>query len=392
MMKPAYLSTLTPLRGVAAVLVLLFHSHIFIYPLVDPSVTLLLQKGWLWVDFFFVLSGFILFHVYGPVFRDGVKGVAYRHYLRARFARVYPLHFFTLLWAFAAGTLVLAGPIAEPFWNRFFHFIFGWDTVPASLLLLQAMHLFPTAPLNTVSWSLSTEWWMYMLFPLLVPWLAASGRVRRWVWLLGVAGGYAAVKYWLVPRFGMHLWQRQPASINTINDFAFVRCAAGFVLGMLSCRWYQVGVASAWLRRDGVFVGIVGALLLSLHFDGNELITVALFPFLILATVYNASGVNRLLGAGPAQRLGDWSFSIYMVHIPLFFSYRGMAGILGWPLPQGAFTQHPDYGTGWLCCTVFLGVTLVVASITYRLVEVPARNYLNGIRPLRVRDDYESCV
>lgn len=380
MMKNTYLSTLTPLRGVAAVLVLIFHSQTFIHPLIDSHFTQFMQKGWLWVDFFFVLSGFILFHVYGEVFQKRIRRQAYLQYLRARFARVYPLHFFTLFWTLAAGALILANPIAAPLWDRFFHFIFDVKTVPASLVLLQAMHLFPSAPLNTVSWSLSTEWWMYLLFPLLTPLLAASGRRQRLIWLLAVTGLYALVKYWLVPQFGMHMWQHQPATLNTINDFAFFRCMAGFVLGMLTCRWFQEGSGKVWLSRDFSFWIIVAALLLSLHFDANELVTVALFPFLILAAACNSSKVYRLLSAAPAQRLGDWSFSIYMVHMPLFFTYRGIAGFLRLPIPDGFITTHPNYWIGWLSCLLFLFLTLLVASLTYRYVEVPARSYINGAR------------
>lgn len=397
-MSSSYLPTLTPLRGVAAVLVVLFHSQIFIYPLVDRHVSLLMEKGWLWVDFFFVLSGFILTHVYGEAFRWGVTRAAYWKYLRARFARVYPLHFFTLLWVVAVGALVLAGPIAAE-WNRGLRFILDIHTVPACLLLVQALHFFPTAPMNTVSWSLSTEWWMYLLFPVLMPLLmggrraslltaggwgasafVAGGRGRRWVWFVLVAGLYAGVKYWLVPQFGMHLWQRQPATLNTINDFAFLRCAAGFGLGMLTYRWFTLGFLRRWLQRDLAFWAAFGAVILSLHFDVNELLTVALFPFLIMAAGYNESAADRLLSTRAAQRLGDWSFSIYMVHMPIFFTYRGIAPLLGWPVPNGFFTVGPDYRVGWFGACIFLAVTLVVAALCYRWLEVPARNYLNRRR------------
>jgi peptidoglycan/LPS O-acetylase OafA/YrhL len=248
--------------------------------------------------------------------------------------------------------------------------------------LVQALHLFPTAPMNTVSWSLSTEWWMYLLFPLLMP-LVAGGRVGRAVGLLGVAAGYGLVKYWLVPAYGMHLWRHQTATLNTINDFAFVRCMMGFVLGMITCRWFQLGAGRRWLGRDAGFVIVVAALLLSLHFDLNELVPVALFPFLILATAYNESAAGRLLASRPAQRLGDWSFSIYMVHMPLFFTYRGLAPLLGLPVPQGLFTAKPVYAVGWIGFALFLAATLATAALCYRWLEVPARNYLNGRRAAR---------
>ena len=72
MHQSPYLSTLTPLRGIAALVVVVFHCNLFLGQVVDPKITLFVQNGWLWVDFFFVLSGFILAHVYGNYFREGV--------------------------------------------------------------------------------------------------------------------------------------------------------------------------------------------------------------------------------------------------------------------------------------------------------------------------------
>ena len=56
------------------------------------------MSGWLWVHFFFVLSGFIIFYVYGESFKESITTASYWKYIKARFARVYPLHFFTLIW------------------------------------------------------------------------------------------------------------------------------------------------------------------------------------------------------------------------------------------------------------------------------------------------------
>jgi len=197
------------------------------------------------------------------------------------------------------------------------------------------------------------------------------------------------VKYWLVPQFGMHLWQRQPATLNTINDFAFFRCAAGFGLGMLTYRWFQLGLWRRLFQRDLFFWIVTAASILSFHFDVNELLTVALFPLLILATVYNGASASRLLSTRPAQRLGEWSFSIYMVHMPIFFTYRGIAPLLGWPVPNGFFTPGPDYRVGWFAACVFLALTLVVAALCYRWLEAPARNFLNGKhQPHRLRHNY----
>src|ERR1700759_5648029 len=95
--KAGYLSNLTPLRGIAAILVAVFHFEMTAGRFVPASTTMFFEKSYLMVDLFFVLSGFIMLHVYGRAF-DGVlaKGQV-RHFFLARFARTYPLHLFTLL-------------------------------------------------------------------------------------------------------------------------------------------------------------------------------------------------------------------------------------------------------------------------------------------------------
>src|SRR3712207_4540408 len=106
MQKSTYLTTLTPLRGIAALIVVIFHCNIMVNPFLPAGYTHLIDNGWLWVDFFFILSGFILSYVYGESFEKGFSGSAYKKYLKARVARVYPLHLFTLLWTLI-GALVI---------------------------------------------------------------------------------------------------------------------------------------------------------------------------------------------------------------------------------------------------------------------------------------------
>ena len=96
--KPArQLASLTPLRGIAALWVVLFHFCRY-FPAVHPErYTGAVYKGYLAVDLFFVLSGFVITHVYQEGFARAVTGWRYRNFLVARVARVYPLHLAVLL-------------------------------------------------------------------------------------------------------------------------------------------------------------------------------------------------------------------------------------------------------------------------------------------------------
>ncbi len=77
-----FIPSLTPLRGIAAVLVLFYHFDMFISPLA-PDDNFLMDKLYLMVDLFFVLSGFILLHVYGSWFSKNISGGQFFKYMRA---------------------------------------------------------------------------------------------------------------------------------------------------------------------------------------------------------------------------------------------------------------------------------------------------------------------
>jgi peptidoglycan/LPS O-acetylase OafA/YrhL len=93
------LPSLTPLRGVAALWVVLYHYCGTAQYLPNLDITpysYFISKGYLGVDLFFMLSGFVMAHVYHDAFSESI-GRHYRGFLVARIARLYPLHIFNLL-------------------------------------------------------------------------------------------------------------------------------------------------------------------------------------------------------------------------------------------------------------------------------------------------------
>ncbi len=132
-----YLSNLTPLRGIAALLTVIFHVDLMFGMggdmLLKFEDSMLINRLYLMVDFFFVLSGFIMLHVYGPGFSDAVTISAFKRFTVARFARVYPLHFVMLAYCVvlfgASATLgIPAVPVLEIENN--------WFSIFTNLLLL----------------------------------------------------------------------------------------------------------------------------------------------------------------------------------------------------------------------------------------------------------------
>src|SRR5690348_79706 len=145
-----YLPSLTPLRGIAALYVVLFHLT---RAGADPSVPGFFLRGYLGVDLFFILSGFVLAHVYAREFLADRSGRAIGAFLWTRVARLYPVHIFVL------GVLVIGHAARD---------------MPTLTLLgnfLLILVPWPVEPLNSMAWSLSAEWYAYLLFPVMIGWL-----------------------------------------------------------------------------------------------------------------------------------------------------------------------------------------------------------------------------
>jgi len=370
-----YLTTLTPLRGIAALLVVIFHSNLMAKQFMPPGYTSFVSGGWLWVDFFFILSGFIIFYVYGKNFQASVPRGAYWKYIGARFARVYPLHFFTLIWCVVC--TIIINSIATGL-DPFFAAVFDLNAVPASLVMLQSVHLFDMTPLNTPSWSLSTEWWVYMLFPFLVPLFMRLSSSLKVIAFILIAGIYVFIRFIINP-MGFTGEGTGP-TINVTFDFGLLRCLAGFLLGMLLYVLYESRFGYNVLKRDFAFLLVSSLIIAGLHFGFDEFFILSLFPAMILCASFNETGVKRFLDLRPLQRLGDWSFSIYMVHVPLIFLlwiYQLKKNPAQFADFMTFVQSPPDYATGVIVCIGLVVLTLSVAALTYRFVEVPARNYLN---------------
>jgi len=375
-MKQTYLTTLTPLRGIAALLVVVFHFNLMVMPIIDPAITQLHRHWALMVDFFFILSGFIMTYVYGGWFVERASMVSFRRYMTARFARVYPLHLLTLLWV--VGLYVILVPVNHIKLDADAQSVFDLEAIPLHVLMLHGFNQAWTATWNTPAWSIGSEWFLYILFPLLMPGfrrLPVWGKTSLLVVMLALYGYLSKPlsevllqKPWLPP---MHY------IIDEIMfPDSFFRCLAGFGLGMITHEGYERRWAANGLGRSWVFAGMAACLFIAWHFQMPDGLTVWVFPLLILGAAYNTGRLAKLLQTRPLQRLGDWSYSVYMVHVPIMFTFLVIQKITQ---PAAPITTGPVvYGLeGPVTCLIYVLMVLAVAALTYRFVEVPARRWLN---------------
>ena len=388
----AYLPNLTPLRGIAALLTVIFHVDLYIGMggggLLRTENSLLITKLYLMVDFFFVLSGFVMCHVYGKWFSNSVDGFSFKKFTLARFARVYPLHFFTLfylvdlrLWFVTAG-----GTDADPFNLA----SFTWSSIPTNLLLIQSMNVHNWFTWNNAAWSISTEWWMYMLFPFLVAPFMRLSAAARWVVVAACLAGYVFImlviqNYVTVPE-SLSFIKPQP-NINVAYQYGFLRCLFGFVIGMMVYLGYKEEWAKKFLANGTMLMLATAGLAICLHFAVPDVLSVSFYPFILLSAAYGSQKIDTFFGNKVMQRLGDWSFSIYLVHQPIVYTYFTLVAYFNTAPSEGNASgppPPPPLLTAWIICLVFISITLLLSWLSYKYLEVPARIWINN--KFRTRD------
>ncbi|HEX8471538.1 MAG TPA: acyltransferase [Brevundimonas sp.] len=344
---PTDLRALTALRFMAAMWVAVYALWDNLAVTFKPAV---IAKGYLGVELFFVLSGFILCHVY--LAAAGDKRFSYRDFLWARIARVYPLHIATLLAVMALGlAAIFAGMSIDS--N-----VMAWSSLPANIAMVHAWGLAPEAGWNHRSWSISAEWFAYLAFPAFafVAWKVRHRPVAAVVGALILLG---------VVYFGFERLAGSPLTEATIK-WGALRIVPCFAYG---CALY-LAFRRAPLAIPGVIASIAAALMIAAAalqlWDG---IIVAFAGALILGLASLPNARAGWLASKPAVYLGEISYSVYMVLVPWQLLAVNLAVKL---------TNAPDKHLQLFVWLGILAALPVVAAASYHLVEFPARRALKG--------------
>lgn len=351
---------LTGIRGIAALMVVLYHFHDTFVALVPawrvfaPTA----KVGLLGVDLFFVLSGLILCHVY----EADVRAVTWRshaHFLGMRLARVQPNVVATVL--AMLGVVGLAQAMGTPLGG-----LYPVEQLPLHLAMTHAWFRSPGQEWNYPSWSVSTEWFAYLfLFPL-GAWLLR----RRLPVLLHLAGALALTQTWLYIANGT--WPRAL--------FPILRIVCGFMAGV---SLYAVWRGAPWImsrcRRWAtlLFVGfLVTVMVLPAFLARAPDLMMIVMPLLLLGLTADGSWAARALGGGPLLHLGRLSYALYMSHAVT-------ERLLEMFVPVARFA-HADLPLR-LGVLLLYGVALYAgAHLLYHGVEEPGRAWLRSLdRPRR---------
>jgi peptidoglycan/LPS O-acetylase OafA/YrhL len=341
------LDALTGARGIAAWYVVFYHIREAFDDRVPAGLISFFSKGYLAVDLFFVLSGFVMWLNYGDKFeRDGLSAAP--DFFRRRFARIYPLHF-VILSAMLGFVVLLAAT------GRGDAIRYPLSEVPLHYLLVQNWGFTKLLSWNDPAWSISTEFAAYLALPLVA---VGLNRVRN--------GAIANVSVIIALCTGLALVFSAQGSTRLGDDISgngVVRCLAEFFIG--------VGVCRLWQQKQRWFDGIAlatAACAASMWATGAAPETVTV-PALFAATVYGLAQSSNRPGNPLSSRmfihLGDISYSTYLVHFFL------------WTLYKLLFVSDPA-SVPLISLFGFIAATYLTSELLYRAVEEPGRNWIQA--------------
>jgi peptidoglycan/LPS O-acetylase OafA/YrhL len=343
------------------------------------AISPIFSLGYLWVDLFFLLSGFVMSHVYQSWFIHPDRSVG--RFLWLRFSRIYPLFLLTLLcliawesWKASQGILFYGGPFFEQ-WGlnsklaAFEGPINIWHALPSHLMLLQSLTSH-SLNWNISAWSLSAEWLSYLCFPVLLMMLRNQTGLSRLViplcliTLVSISNQYGHLDV-------------------TGNGIGFLRGLASFSLGMslFFSGWWRY----AKLGHPALLLGALVLPVILMHFNPQglaQLSVILAFALLILCCAAQKSHLQGcssqlldLLDNRLFRYLGDLSYSIYLWHVPmLLVLMEGLHAysselLVRWFDQQGALPFISFI-------LIFLTLLLLLSSFSYHVIERPLQAWL----------------
>lgn len=325
------IDSLTSTRAIAAFLVLLAHSWNYHFGKILhlPNVT-----GAVGVSFFFVLSGFIMCHTYN------MASINYATFFRRRFARIIPVYWFSLI--FTIFMMIVAGTFKTQ------------NLGLQSILYITTLHSYlPQIPrLNSPSWSISAEVLFYLLFPA----MHLIWQKNRKVFMVSTISIFILSQ--LIRYYYGYIHE---SKVNTTFAYVFPLLRLNeFMIGMAGYDLFKY--RKSYPRLSFIYLPSLALVICGLFYE--PLFKTSFYaPLFVLIIAGVAVNPPKILNYGPLIYLGEISYSIYILHTPIFMATNAL------------LRSRTDALTNF--CVSYAAV-LIVAAMSYHFIEKPARNLING--------------
>jgi peptidoglycan/LPS O-acetylase OafA/YrhL len=348
----SYRPDIDGLRGIAVISVVLYHAGV-------PF----LRGGYVGVDVFFVISGYLISAL---IYRDLMQGTfSLRSFYERRAKRILPALLTVVSVFICLGTILLAPRELEVLCAQSISALTSTSNI---FLWMRTTYFAPHAELKPMlmTWSLGVEEQFYLLFPLLLGWIWVLGRRKLLLSLTALSLVSFAVSIFQVSFY--------PSASFFLLTSRWWELGLGTILGIheVSRTEEAVGRLAVWRREVFGIVGILGVLAGALLYSSTTLFpgAAALLPVVasLMLLSSNGSWVNRnILSMKMLVGVGLISYSLYLWHWPILSLAQYCSGDALAPAPTG-------------CLVAF---AFAAATFSYFFVEQPFRRMPRTSRTLR---------
>ena len=350
-------------RGIAALIVALYHLGI------GSAYFPVIRNGYLFVDLFFVLSGFVMCFTYSGKLRS-IEDLG--PFLIRRFGRLFPLLLFsTVVFVLLSNGIVFLKKMAvaqgySAFLNNpgtLEYAIPSYGEVLSTLTMTHSLGMFDHLILNTPTWSISTEFYTYLVFAGIC--LLAYGRARLVVFsFLSVAALLICI--WASIDVH-HCIEKANGCLSLTYDFGLPRCIASFFFGAIayySSRQLPFNAASLQITA---MVGLYLLIALEDYVPAAAFAFPAAFAVLVVAVSTDSGPLADALKHRLFQELGKRSYSIYLMHMPLLLIFENLS------------KRASGLISATLVLLAYLLTLYIVSGWTYKLIENPFRKWFGNL-------------
>jgi len=387
--KKAHFRVLDSWRGIAALLVSFFHLNLYsaIYSL-D-----FIRNAYLFVDFFFVLSGFVITYSYADRLKtlEDLGSFAIR-----RFGRLWPLHAVVLLAFVAAesakGVMAARG---SSFYLPPFTGTNALSTIPMNLVFGQSFGFVEHLTWNPPSWSICAEFWTYLVFGTVLV-LSSTWLARFRFAAASLIAILLASSVLILVLFAQH-------GMDASYDLGFVRCLYGFLVGHLTYRLFQVTSKATFDAKLLEWAAlIVVATYVSLAGRSEySFFAPLVFAAVVFVFAFEAGPVSRLMSNKVNDWLGKVSYSIYMWQAFIIFNFVDRPVSIVEKMTGRMLTTTEGVSSGGeagklivlgghvlpiLVTLLFVVLLVAVASVSYYLIEQPGQKLFARLARSRWRN------
>lgn len=321
-----------------AIVISHFNKDLFLYKI--RFISDIFLRANVGVSYFFILSGFIMIVAY-----HRKEKIGYLDFYRNRIARIYPLYIVGLL-------LYFFTRYSDVSFYKTFLYLFGIQSwIPGKALIL-----------NFPGWSISVEFLFYLIFPWLYNYLYSKGNKSIWI---------IAVLIWIGTQIFSNLYINSPAykgphteshefshyfPLWHINEFLIGNIAGLLFVKNRKEKNYDLAVVV-------FFIAIILSLIfIPLNFH-NGLMAVFFVPVIYLISCNNGL-ITKVFALKPLEFLGEISYAIYIIHIPVLYIVRSVL----WD-----YFQISESNTLFW---IYMPVLMIVSAGFYQFIEKPMRDYL----------------